>query len=104
MFNAFLSFNPSVYALSIDIWTTSDQARVFSNLQAKLFKKFRSKIGIFVFSRDFFKISWGVRKVLKKKQHNIGYMDTCLYRVKSTVYQIKPNLVCISLLLISYQK
>ena len=56
IFNAFLPFSPSVYALSIDIWTTSDRAGVFSNLQASFSKSFDPNQDFLFFSGDFFKL------------------------------------------------
>ena len=62
MFNVFPPFNPSIYMLLINIWTTSDWnleyfrlSWRFSHLHAYLFKKFRLKVGIFRYLMRFFK-------------------------------------------------
>ena len=50
----FVRFRLVFQLLWIDIWTTSDQAGVFSNLQAQVFEKFLPKLGFVFFSGDFF--------------------------------------------------
>ena len=71
MFNVFPPFSPSVYALSIDIWTTDIYLDYFGSSHAgcsiykhSFLKSFNPKSGFSFFREIFLKISWGMRKAV----------------------------------------